>query len=79
MEYILLNLTTCHPLRYHMYTFAKIIWLHSQLLYMYFFRPTVIWRLMVVDGLFFSGEKMVLLISTSTGLIMFMIHAEIYY
>ena len=30
-------------------------------------RFTVIWRLMVVDGLYFRGDKMALLISTSTG------------
>ena len=30
-------------------------------------RFTVIWKLMVVDGLFFRGDKMALSISTGTG------------
>ena len=30
-------------------------------------RFTVIWKLMVVDGLYFRGDKMALLISTGTG------------
>ena len=37
------------------------------------YRSIVIWRLMVVDGLSFKEEWMVLLTSISTGLIMFMI------
>ena len=37
------------------------------------YRLIVTWRLMVVDGLSFKEEWMALLISISTGLIMFMV------